>query len=81
MALQIANRAVIAKIEALARVTGLTKTAAVAKAVDRALGELDFARPDGAWQRFDAILEQIDRVPEVPGGFDPLEWDEHGLPR
>jgi uncharacterized protein with PIN domain len=33
MARQIANRAVIEKIEALARVTGLTKTGAVATAV------------------------------------------------
>jgi hypothetical protein len=26
-------------------------------------------------------VAQIDRVPEVSAGFDPLEWDEHGLPR
>jgi antitoxin VapB len=81
MALQIANRAVVEKIEALARATGLTKTAAVAKAVDRLLAEQAIARPDGAWERFDAIVAQIDRVPEVSAGFDPLEWDEHGLPR
>jgi antitoxin VapB len=81
VALQIANRAVIEKIEALARATGLSKTAAVEKAVDRMLAEHEIARPGDAWERFDAILAQIDRIPEVPDGFDPLEWDEHGLPR
>ena len=35
----------------------------------------------GAWQRLDAILAQLDRVPDLPTGRDPLEWDEHGLPR
>jgi hypothetical protein len=29
----------------------------------------------------DAILAQLDRVPDLPNPFDPLEWDEHGLPR
>lgn len=73
MALQIANRAVVEKIEALARATGLSKTAAVEKAVDRLLAEQDVARPDGAWERFDAILAQVDRVPDVPAGFAGLE--------
>ena len=31
--------------------------------------------------RFDAILDQIDRIPDLPQPFDPLAWDEHGLPR
>jgi antitoxin VapB len=81
MALQIANRAVIEKIEALARATGLSKTAAVEKAVDRLLAEQELGRPGDAWERFDAILAQIDRIPELPDGSDPLEWGEHGLPR
>ena len=34
-----------------------------------------------AWRRLDAILEQIDRIPDLPAPFDPLDWDEHGLPR
>jgi len=80
MALQIANRTVVEKIEALARATGLTKTAAVEKAVERLLAEHP-AQADCAWQRFDAILLQIDRIPDQPGDPDPLEWDEHGLPR
>jgi hypothetical protein len=36
--------------------------------------------PD-AWRRLDAILAQLDRVPDLPAPMDPLEWDEHGLPR
>jgi antitoxin VapB len=81
MALQIANPAVVAKIEALARATGLSKTAAVEKAVDRLLAEQKIDRMADAWQRFDALLAQMDQLPELPNAFDPLEWDEHGLPR
>jgi hypothetical protein len=36
---------------------------------------------DRVWQRFDAILDRIDRIPDLPDGFDPLEWDERWLPR
>lgn len=32
-------------------------------------------------QRLDAILAQLDRIPDLPAPIDPLEWDEHGLPR
>ena len=80
MALQIANSTVVAKIEALARATGLDKTAAVEKAVDRLLAEQNTGQGD-LWRQFDAILAQIDQIPDLPGAFDPLEWDEHGLPR
>ncbi|MEA2744723.1 MAG: hypothetical protein QOG25_3094 [Acetobacteraceae bacterium] len=31
--------------------------------------------------RLDAILQQIDRIPDLPAPFDPLDWDEHGLPQ
>jgi hypothetical protein len=34
-----------------------------------------------AWRRLDAILSQLDRVPDLTAQTDPLEWDEHGLPR
>jgi antitoxin VapB len=81
MALQIANQKVIEKIETLARATGLSKTAAVEKAVDRMLAEQQIAGPDDLWERFDAILAQIDRIPDLPDAFEPLEWDEDGLPR
>ena len=81
VALQIANPVVVSKIEALARATGLTKTAAVEAAVDRLLAERNAGKPSDVWQRFDAILDQIDRIPEVENPADPLEWDEYGLPR
>jgi antitoxin VapB len=81
MALQIANKSVIEKIEALSRATGLSKTAAVEKAVDKLLADQNIAGPGDPWQRFDAILAQIDLIPEIPDRSDPLEWDECGLPR
>ena len=39
--------------------------------------------PDGqeAWARLDAILAQLDRVPDLPAPVAPLDWDAHGLPR
>lgn len=81
MAIQIANPVVVAKIEALAEKTGLSKTAAVERAVDVALDQGDGDRPDDCWWRFDAILAQIDQVPDRPAPFDPLAWDELGLPK
>ena len=45
------------------------------------------------WARLDAILQQMDRIPDLPERLDPpdgppdgppdwpLDWDEHGLPR
>jgi antitoxin VapB len=81
MPIQIANPAVVAKIERLAAETGLSKTAAVEKAVDAMLAR----RPEQSRQdtaaRFHAILAQLDRIPDRPDAFDPLEWDEHGLPK
>ena len=61
--------------------TKTSKTAAVEKAVDLALAEHDVARSRSVWEQFDAILAQIDQVPDLPNAFDPLDWDEHGLPR
>ena len=78
MALQIANPAVVAKVERLARATGLTKTAVVERAIDRLAGELQ-AIPDAG--RMAALLAQLDRVPDRADAFDPLEWDDHGLPK
>jgi len=34
-----------------------------------------------AWARLDAILTQLDRVPDLPAPAEPFEWDAHGLPR
>jgi hypothetical protein len=33
------------------------------------------------WERLDAILAQIDRIPDLPHSLDLQDWDEHGLPR
>ena len=30
--------------------------------------------------RLDAILAQLDRIPDASAPLDPLPWDEHGLP-
>ena len=40
----------------------------------------DIAGPQ-AWARLDAILAQLDRVPDLPNPETPLAWDEHGVPR
>ena len=79
MALQIANPAVVSKVERLAKATGLSKTAAVERAVDRLLSE-SIGTSDCA-ERLAALLAQLDRIPERPDAFDPMEWDEHGLPK
>jgi len=75
VALQIANPTVVRKIETLARATGLTKTAAVERAVDRLLAEQNLDQANGVWQQFYSILAQIDQVPDLPNAFDPLDWD------
>ena len=79
MALQIANPVVVSKVERLAKATGLSKTAAVERAVDRLLSESIGTFDKG--ERLAALLAQLDRIPERPDAFDPMEWDEHGLPK
>lgn len=82
MALQIANPKVVDKIERLAALTGLNKTAAVESAVDRLLAHTHVhAARASTPSRMAALLAQLDRIPDLPGAFNPLEWDEHGLPR
>jgi len=81
MPIQIANPVVVAKIERLAAVTGLTKTAAVEKAVDGLLASRQNASEDDFEARALAILAQFDRIPDRADTFDPLEWDDRGLPR
>jgi hypothetical protein len=39
------------------------------------------AKGQDQWHRLDAILNQIDRIPDLPEPFDPVEWDGRGLPR
>jgi len=82
MALQIANPIVVAKVERLARATGLTKTAVVERAIDRLARETQGASDPGRnGARMAALLAQLDRVPERTDAFDPLEWDDSGLPK
>ena len=76
--MQIANPAAVGKVERLARVTGLSKTAAVERAVDQLLRELECAAEPGASMR--ALLAQLDRIPDRADAFDPLPWEESGLP-
>ncbi|HXZ17698.1 MAG TPA: type II toxin-antitoxin system VapB family antitoxin [Roseiarcus sp.] len=78
MALQIANAKVVAKVERLAKRTGWTKTAVVERAVDQLAKELE---GEGGAEQIAAILAQLDRVPDRADAFDPLEWDEQGLPK
>jgi len=79
MALQIANPVVVDKVERLAKAIGLSKTAAVERAVDRLLSET--MEVGGVAERIDALLAQLDLVPDRPDANDPLEWDERGLPK
>jgi antitoxin VapB len=81
MPVQIANPVVVAKIERLAAETGLSKTAAVEKAVDGMLAGRHGVSGDDFEAQATAILAQLDRIPVRADSFDPLAWDEHGLPR
>ena len=76
MALQIANPVVVAKVERLARATGVSKTADVERAIDRLASETQ-ARPISGQIR--ALLAQLDLVPDRTDACDPLDWDENGL--
>ena len=78
MALQIANPIVVAKVERLAKVTGLTKTAVVERAIDRLASETP-AR--GNPEHMAALLDQLEHVPDRADAFEPLQWDAQGLPR
>ncbi|MEI8299622.1 MAG: type II toxin-antitoxin system VapB family antitoxin [Pseudomonadota bacterium] len=78
MALQIANPIVVAKVERLARATGMTKTAVVERAIDRLSAETQTATDPS---RMASLLGQLDLVPDRGDGFDPLQWDESGLPK
>lgn len=79
MPIQIANPVVVEKVERFAKAKGLTKTAAVEMALDLAL-EDETRRKEELRRRVYALLAEIDRIPDRPDAFDPLEWDENGLP-
>ena len=73
MALQIANPVVVAKVERLAKATGLTKTAVVERAIDRLAAETQGALD--APRRMATLLAQLDQIPDEPDAFDPLQLD------
>ena len=79
VALEIANPAVVSKVERLAKRTGLSKTAVVERAFDRLLGET--ANPSRQSGRLAALLAQLDRIPDRADASNRLQWDEHGLPK
>ena len=64
------------------RITPNRKTAAVEVAVDSLIAEAgQRAAKTKVDARFAALLRQLDRIPDRPGASNPLEWDEHGLPK
>ena len=78
MSLQIANAGVIDKVVRLANATGLSKTAAVERAVDRLLQETEAATD--TQQRLRALMQQFDRHEDCGDAVDFLQWDAFGLP-
>jgi antitoxin VapB len=81
MALQIANPAVVDKIHELARVTGMTKTAAVEKAVDEMLKGTQGIDRTTERARMHSLLAQFDRTRPNPQAVEAITWDEFGLPK
>lgn len=78
MPLQIANPVVVAKVERLAKATGLSKTALVERAVDQLALSSSRTKETG---RMKALVAHFALIPDRLDAFDPLEWDEHGLPK
>ena len=79
MALRIADPVVVGKVERLAERTGLSRTAVVDRALDLLISETSGATDQKV--RLAALLAQLDRIPDRTDASDPLEWDDHGLPR
>lgn len=80
MALQIADPAVVGRIDPLARLTGLTKTAAVEISVDRLLAEAAPVAASSA-DRLARPLFQLGPIPEQAHPDGLPTWDDHGLPQ
>ena len=78
MTLHIADPMLVAKIERLARETGLSELGVVEQAIDRFAG---FADRDEQMHRMKDVLARIDAISDRPDAYDPLEWDEFGLPK
>jgi hypothetical protein len=56
----------------------MTKTAVVERAIDRLSAETQTATDPS---RMASLLGQLDLVPDRGDRFDPLQWDESGLPK
>ncbi|NYZ17558.1 hypothetical protein HL658_33870 [Azospirillum sp. RWY-5-1] len=68
MTLRIADPGLVAKIDRLARMTGLGPAQAVETAVDQMLaGRESEAGDDAVWEQATAILAELDRIPDRPG--------------
>lgn len=78
MTLHIADPKLVAKIERLARETGLSELAIVERAINKFAGGVD---KNEQWRRMKDVLARIDAIPDRPDAYDPLEWDEFGLPK
>jgi len=50
-------------------------------AMESATDVLSVGEPGSIRDRFNAILAQIDLIPETVNPNEPLEWDEHGFPK
>lgn len=79
MALHIANPTVVSKVDRLARDLGMTKTAVIERAIDE-LSRTASPTAQTQVRRWDAVLEEFDRIPDREESRDPLAWDAHGLP-
>jgi antitoxin VapB len=82
MALQIANPAVVSKVEQLALAMGVSKTAAVEYAVSAMIREQANRANAGSSSsaRTRTLLAQLDIISDRQDAFDPLNWDAYGLP-
>jgi antitoxin VapB len=69
MTLHIANPVVVAKVERLARATGLTKTAVIERAIDALARQTPAGAVPG---RIAALLAQMDNIPDRADAYNPL---------
>jgi hypothetical protein len=54
------------------------ETTSVEKTDDTLRKEAGRAHSNEIWERFNALLAQIDRLPDRADPYDPLDWDEYG---
>ncbi len=82
MAIQIINPVVLEKISELAKVTGLTKTAVVEKAIEDLVRNHRIDVQTTQRKKMLALLAQFDRVDKNRSLENTdIAWDENGLPK